>query len=270
MSSANPLESSHTKDHIERQTRVMEAALAAGPRQHTTTSDPLVRYLVRWRLNEAMRRVFRAEPALSYSSRVLVLCAGEGNEGSMLMDMGFADVTVSDLSDGILQAAKKRDPRLKTLPLNAEESTLPDDSYDIALVQDGLHHLPRPVLGFTEMLRIASHAVVFLEPHDSLIGNRIGTKWERNGPAENYVFRWTRRLVEDVASSYLGRDSFTNLSFSFWHHNIVLERIARSLGGGSFSISCLRFGKATMDRLFGHAGNQFCCIILKKQAPPTQ
>jgi hypothetical protein len=30
-----------------------------------------------------------------------------------------------------------------------------DDSYDIALVQDGLHHLSRPVLSFIEMLRVA-------------------------------------------------------------------------------------------------------------------
>jgi SAM-dependent methyltransferase len=269
MGDANQSASSHIKDHIERQTKVMEDQMAAGPRWHTMTSDPLTRYLVRWRLTEALRRAFKAEPRLSYQSRVLVLCAAEGNEGSMLMDMGFTDVTVSDLSAGILQAAHKRDARLKTLPLNAEETGLPDDAYDIAVIQDGLHHLPRPVLGYTEMLRIASHAIIFLEPHDSLIGRRIGTKWEQNGPAINYVFRWTRRLVEDVASSYLGRGSFRNLSFSFWHHNVVLAKIGSALGGGRFAIFCLRTGKTGMDRLLSRGGNQFCGLIIKNRNQPS-
>jgi ubiquinone/menaquinone biosynthesis C-methylase UbiE len=66
-----------------------------------------------------------------------------------------------------------RDKRLKGIVLNAERTNLPSQSFDIALVQDGLHHLSSPVQGFTEMLRVAKRAVVFLEPHDSLVGRMI-------------------------------------------------------------------------------------------------
>jgi hypothetical protein len=127
MGDANQSASSHIKDHIERQTKVMEDQMAAGPRWHTMTSDPMTRYLVRWRLTEALRRAFKAEPRLSYQSRVLVLCAAEGNEGSMLMDMGFTDVTVSDLSAGILQAAHKRDAsrRFHSMPKKPVYLTTP-------------------------------------------------------------------------------------------------------------------------------------------------
>ena len=58
------------------------------------------------------------------------------------------------------------DERLKTRVLNAEEmSEVEDGSYDLVLVQDGLHHLPRPTLGFTEMLRVARIAAIVIEPH---------------------------------------------------------------------------------------------------------
>ncbi len=256
---------SHIQQHIDRQTEYMESAMAEGPRRHTVTTDPITRYLVRWRMTQAVERLLRAEPSLSFDSPVLVLCAAEGYEGSMLMDFGFTDITVSDLSSGILAAAQKRDPRLKTIALNAEATGLPDDAYSIVVIQDGLHHLTRPVLGYTEMLRIASRAVIFLEPHDSIVGRMIGTEWEQNGPAINYVFRWTKRLVQDVANSYLGRDAFRNLSFSFWHHNVVLDKAASVLGRGSFAAFCVRAAKGTMDRLFPHSGNQFCCLVIKNR-----
>jgi hypothetical protein len=55
-----------------------------------------------------------------------------------------------------------------------------------------LHHLPRPVTGFTEMLRVAKKAVIVIEPYDSLIGNLLGTEWEEQGTAINYVYRWDK------------------------------------------------------------------------------
>ena len=134
---------------------------------------------------------------------------------------------------------------------------------DVTVVQDGLHHLQNPVHAFTEMLRISSVGVMFFEPHDSLVGRLIGTRWERHGNAVNYVFRWTRRLVEDVASSYLGEHSFVNLSFGFWHHNVVLERLARPLGR-KLGLAVVRGFKGSFDRVLAAAGNQFCGLVLKK------
>ena len=252
------------QQHLARQRECTEQILAAGPRQHTLATDAMTRYLVSWRLKEAMRRLLQAEGDITFASSVLVLCAAEGYEGSVLMDMGLLDVTVSDLSEAVVGVAVRRDPRFKARVLNAEETGLPAQSFDIVVIQDGLHHLQRPVQGFTEMLRIASRAVIFLEPHDSLVGRLIGTKWETNGPAVNYVFRWTKRLVQDIASSYLGRNTFQNLSFSFWHHNVVLARVGQRLGGGAFAIFCIRVVKAGMDFLLPAMGNQFCGLVIKE------
>jgi hypothetical protein len=256
---------SREQQHLTRQKQWMEQALAAGPRLHTVDPDGMTRYLVRWRLEEALRRLLQADEDITCASSVLVLCAAEGYEGSVLMDMGLQDVTVSDLSEAVAGLAVRRDPRLKALALNAEDTGLRAQSFDIVVIQDGLHHLQRPVQGFTEMLRIASRAVIFLEPHDSLVGRLIGTEWEANGPAVNYVFRWTKRLVQDIACSYLGPSAFQNLSFSFWHHNVVLAKAGQRFGGGRFAISCIRLAKTTIDFLLPRMGNQFCGLIVKER-----
>ena len=148
--------------------------------------------------------------------------------------------------------------------LNAESTGLPDLSFDLVVVQDGLHHLQNPVGGFTEMLRIARVAVIMLEPHEALVGRLIGTQWERDGAAVNYVFRWTRRLVEDVASSFLGPDSFKNLSFSFWHHNPVYGKIGTAAGGGKIGLGIVKTIKIVLDTMFSGKGNMMCGLIIKR------
>lgn len=255
-----------TMDHQARQAAQHDLMYARGPRSHVGSTDPLVRYLVEWRIRTALDRLRAAAGArLHPASRVMVLCAGEGLEGSLLCDLGFTDVTVADISSVAMQQARERDPRLKTVVADAERLAVSDGAYDLALVQDGLHHLQDPVRGFTEMLRIASTAAVFLEPHNSAAGRLLGRRWERHGEAVNYVFRWTRGLVEDVASSYLGENAFRNLSFAFWHHNVILERIARRLGP-RVSVPMVRAAKAVLDRALPVSGNQFCGMVLRTPA----
>jgi Methyltransferase domain len=252
-------------EHWERQKVVHDSQFEAGSRGHVTSDNPLVRYLVRWRLMDAMRRLTTAANGrISKSSKILLMCGGEGLEGSILCDMGYRNVTVSDISERGVAEAIKRDSRLQGLVLNAERADVESNSFEVVIVQDGLHHLQSPVQGFTEMLRIASTAVVFLEPHDSLIGKILGTRWEKHDDAVNYVFRWTKKLAQDVASSYLGPDSFVNLSFSFWHHNIVYHRLGKVLGDGISALNIIRLIKFILDTTLGRAGNQFCGMILKR------
>ncbi len=251
---------------IDNQREYHDRFYADGSRSHIGTSDPLIDYITNWRIAEAMRRIASAsEGRLDKSTPILAMCSGDGGEGSVLCDLGYTDVTVSDISGMAVKAAVERDSRLKGLVLDAQRVDLADGQFGVVLVQDGLHHLPSPIQGFTEMLRLATVGAVFLEPHDSLVGSLIGTKWERNGDAINYVFRWSHKLVESVASSYLGPDAFRNASFSFWHHNPVYARIGRLLGGGAFAFKAIRSIKAALDFCAAPAGNQFCGLVLRSQ-----
>ena len=264
-----------TDRHLEAQRHEFEQTFQAGSRAHVVSTDPRVRYIVEWRVREAVR-VLTAEweriaPGADIRSEsVLVLCSGEGSEGSILLDLGFRDVTVSDISESGCRAAVERDPRLRAVVLDAERADVPDQSFGIVVVQDGLHHLSSPVAGFLESLRIARHAAVFLEPHDSLAGRRLGQKWERNGAAVNWVFRWNRDFVGQVASSYLGPIGFTDLSFSFWHHNELMGKWSNRLG--RFGLPALRAMKAALSPL-NRFGNQFCGLIVlprsETDAPTT-
>jgi len=256
-------------DQWQQQKSQHDLAYSAGSRAFVTNADPLVQYLVRWRLTVGLHRLMDAAGGrLTSSSRILVMCGGEGFEGSVLCDLGFMDVTVSDISDAGVAQAMTRDNRLKGLALNAERADLKDNSFDIVMVQDGLHHLRSPVQGFTEMLRIASVGTMFFEPHAGLAGDILGTKWEKIGDAVNYVFRWDKRMVQDIASSYLGKNAFQNLSFSFWHHNLALEKLGKLFGGGNSGVRAVKTARSILNLIAGGMGNQFCGLIVKN--PPVR
>src|SRR5689334_5153468 len=111
------------------------------------TNDPLIRYLRDRRLHRALKELDKRGRLDVAKQSVLLVCGGVGGEGTFLANQGFVDVTVSDLSEKPMELCRRFDERLKTRVLNAEDmSEVEDRSYDIVVVQDGLHHLPRPVL----------------------------------------------------------------------------------------------------------------------------
>lgn len=256
-------------EYLDRQRAHTDGYFATGPRPHSVSSDVFTRYIFEWRIRSAIECLQKGGARLGADSSFLTLCAAEGHEGSVLCDLGFRNVTVSDISPVALGVALNRDSRLRGQVLSAENLGLPEAAFDVVFVQDGLHHLRNPVLGFTEMLRVCARAAVFLEPHDSFLGRTIGTRWEKNGDAVNYVFRWSRKLVDDIACSYLGEDRFDNLSFSFWHHTPRYAQLGRYLGGKRLALATIRTLKFVFDQALAQFGNQFCGIILKKPVSDT-
>ena len=226
------------------------------------TDDRLTRYLRDRRLGTALRILKEKRAVHVPTASVLVVCGGVGGEGTYLRKYGFQDVTVSDFSSEALQRCRRFDPALKTLLLDAERLELPDCSYDIVLVQDGLHHLPCPVLGFSEMLRVARRAVVVIEPHAGLVGRIAGTEWEVQGRAVNYVFRWNKRLLEQCTRSYLLSRDAQVIATRLWDHGSVL---ARSVGHLPAPVR-LPAAKAIYSalRCASAAGNMMIGIVIKE------
>ena len=148
-------------ERVDAQREAFEKVYGAGDEHlafHDST-DPLMRYVRDRRLSVALRRLVRSCPAGWRDWSALVVCGGVGGEGTFLHNVGFAPVTVSDVSPAAIEACGRRDPRLVGKVMDAESLDAPDGSYDLVLVQDGLHHLSRPVTGLTEMLRVARRAV---------------------------------------------------------------------------------------------------------------
>lgn len=234
-------------------------------REYWFTEDPMTQYLLGWRLQTAIQKLRTAAGArFPLDASILFLCAGAGEEASWCCDtFGFTNVTFSDLSSVAVEAGVSRDARLKGIQLDAESPDLSDNCFDIVIIQDGLHHLRNPVRGFTEMLRVAKVGVIFIESHDSLASNAFGTKWEVNGEAVNFCFRWSNSMVQQVTSSYLGNVAFRNLSFSYWHHNIACSKIGNAIGGGRRGKVLISLLKDLANCVLPRSGNQFSGIILK-------
>jgi hypothetical protein len=84
---------------------------------------------------------------------------------------------------------------------NAECFSLADDAVDIVFCKEAFHHLPRPALGFYEMIRISRTALVFIEPIDGprrplaslkLMIKRLLRRYDTYDqfePAGNFIYR---------------------------------------------------------------------------------
>ena len=218
-------------DNVEDQNRAYEAVYKPENLEQfefNFTDDKLTRYIRDRRLNVGLKYLKSRYSKNDLENwKVLIICGGVGGEGAFFMNAGFKDVTLSDFSHNSLAMANIFAPQLKTILLNAEAPELESGSYDLLVVHDGLHHLPRPALGFTEMLRVAKKAIIVVEPYESLVGNVIGTEWEVQSDAVNFVYRWNRNMVEQTVKSYLLREYDSIKVFRLWHHDTVIHNLVK-------------------------------------------
>jgi hypothetical protein len=144
---------------------------------------------------------------------------------------------------------------------------LPDGAYDLVLVQDGLHHLSRPVLGFTEMLRVARRGVLVMEPHWGLVAKLFGTTWEDQDGEINFVFRWNQMLLEQATRSYLLQQSCHVEALRLWDHPSAVHRLASRLASPSQQLALARACYGVLDGLFRPLGNAMIGVVVKN--PPA-
>jgi len=226
------------------------------------SEDPLIRYLRDRRLQKAIDFLKeRTGGDDIYKWKIHVVCGGVGGEGIFFIKKGFQDVTVSDISENSLKICRQLEPKIKTVMLNGEDTGLTDNAYDVVVVQDGLHHLPRPSTGFTEMLRTAKKGIIVIEPYCSTVGNLIGTEWEVHGDSTNYVYRWNRMMVNQAVKSYLLKDYKAIKVFRIWDHNVVVRKLAKKFPG-SFQLSVAKLTYALLKPL-NFLGNMMVAVILK-------
>jgi len=233
------------------------------------TKDPLVRYIRDRRIKIGVKRAMKISGATPDDWDVLVVCGGVGGEGTLLANLGFRSVTVSDFSENALDICQVRDPRLKTAVVNAEAMGFPDNSFDLVLVQDGLHHLPRPMLGYTEMLRVARRAAIVIEPHAGLVAKLIGTTWEKHDEEVNYVFRWNQLMLEEPARSLLLDSTPYIRAIRIWDHGLMIEKLVRHklrLGSSKAGVFVARCLYAALNIPFSWLGNMMIGVVVKKSA----
>jgi ubiquinone/menaquinone biosynthesis C-methylase UbiE len=248
---------------VDEQRRAFEKVYGAGDDRFAfhDSADPLMRYVRDRRLNVALGRLAQSCPTGWTGWSALVVCGGVGGEGSFLANAGFTRVTVSDISPVAIEACRLRDPRLTGEVMDAERLAAPDASYDLVLVQDGLHHLSRPAEGLIEMLRVARQAVIVIEPYDGLVQKLLSEEWESNEGATTYVFRWRRRFFQEVVYSYLGAPPADLGIIRLWDQNVYVGRWAARFGRGGREKSVARATYAAL-RPFDRFGNAMVAVVV--------
>jgi ubiquinone/menaquinone biosynthesis C-methylase UbiE len=227
------------------------------------TSDPLTRYVRDRRMRIALRHLQQSGFPPPSEMSALVVCGGVGGEATYLRKAGFGKVVNSDFSEQATARSLERDPQIEAIVLNAQEMNLPDDLFDIVLVQDGLHHLPRPVSGLNEMLRVARRAAIVIEPHTGLVANMIGQRWETHDQTINFVFRWNRWIFEQVVLNQLLKNFRAVQPIRVWDHSGAVSKVSRKLG---FKILDAQIAKLVYALLtpVNFLGNSFIGIAIKK------
>jgi SAM-dependent methyltransferase len=110
-----------------------------------------------------------AEPKVDWIRRALapsvntMLEVGAGNGYLSVPLRRHFDLTCLDFSDAML--AQNPLPAERKVRGTAEDLPFDDESFDVALCANLLHHLEDPLVAVRQMSRVARHHVVLLEPN---------------------------------------------------------------------------------------------------------
>ena len=121
---------------------------------------------IRFLLQEKLRRALALLGPL-VSADALCVCGGSGMDAEWIARRGVCP-TILDVSPDALARARIRAQRhgFEAKLVRADAARLPfsNQSFGMALVHDGLHHLHDPHRAIDEMARVARHELVVMEP----------------------------------------------------------------------------------------------------------
>jgi SAM-dependent methyltransferase len=183
------------------------------------------------------RKLIQVLPLIQNSPDSKWLTIGDGRFGSdayFLNKMGVHAVA-SSISDATLKVALERGYIQEYKVENAERMTSSDGEFDYVLCKESYHHFPRPPLAFYEMLRVASKAVILIEPIEG--PNRL-LDWLRNSvvkklvrgdqsalfePSGNFIYRVSIREIEKMMNAINGSIIAVRFFNTFYHPKLASQ-----------------------------------------------
>ena len=193
---------------------------------------------------------------------VLSICCGDGFEAEYVYKLG-AKVTVSDISDQAVKAAKRRCPFLNGVVADAESLPFKNESFDLVLVRDGLHHLPNPYKGFREMNRVSKIGFIIIEAQrnfitEILIMFKLAEEYEISG---NYVYRFTRQEVHELMQELNVKNYIIK---TFWcRYSDFLSKRIYPFFNNNIWLSIFKFSFSILNILLGYFGNSLVVVGIK-------
>lgn len=170
-----------------------------------------------WLMVDKFRRSIRGVESRLLGATLLTVCGGSGMDAEFLSRQR-ATVVASDISLGAVERARERAERggLEIDPLVADAEHLPfsDGAFEIVYVHDGLHHLSNPIVGLSEMCRVARGYVLLSEPCHALVTEiaiRLGialTVEDAGNRVERLSLAQVRDCLNDHGFDIVGADRY--------------------------------------------------------------
>jgi ubiquinone/menaquinone biosynthesis C-methylase UbiE len=202
--------------------------------------------------------------------RVLFSCIGCGEGLPFWLDrFPIEEVIGVDISIEACRLARRiaggRIDRSGFIQGDAESLPFPDESFDLVIVHNGLHHLTNPAAGLRELWRVSRGAVIVIEPADSklmplYVKLGIARSHEDSG---NEVLRFTK---QDYLS-FLGENGNAQISYRryFWYeHPFLSDKLLPRLNHSAGKM-LTRMGLAVINGLFFFMRTKSTAVIVKPQ-----
>lgn len=212
----------------------------------------------------------------------LLVVAGGPRDSEALAACGFERAVVSNLDS--YDAASILEPYEWSYQ-DAERLEFEDQTFDFAIVHEGLHHCLSPHRALLEMYRVSRKGVMIIEPKDNWITRlgkklNIGQEYEhsavfhndcrqggvRNTNIPNFVYRWTDAEIRKTitCSAPYGEHRF------MFVNRLVLP-LTQLKGRRNRLIYWLVMaaypGLKLLDAVVPGFGNNFAAVMLKPQFP---
>lgn len=232
---------------------------------------------------------------LDLMSDVLVV-GGSAEDGRTLHRIGFTRITLSNLLDPRpTEQADLNDAGMRSVRVDAETIELADNSYDLVLAHEVLHHCRSPHKALLEMLRVSRKYVILLEPNNSfamqmllrlrfsfpyelpaVIASGFQTGGVRDSCIPNYIYRWNAMDVYQTTASYLAESEFDLYTQGYWDFNVDEAELRRrsetrigivtTILSPRVFLASLHSFQAVVNHIpwLGRQGNKFFCCIRKR------
>ncbi len=108
-------------------------------------------------------------PIAQFYNKKKWLTVGDGRYGldALRLNQKYnVNVFPTDISEEMLKESKKMGMIEAYGIENTEALSFNDDAFDIVFCKEAFHHFPRPMIGLYEMIRVATEAVILIEPND--------------------------------------------------------------------------------------------------------
>lgn len=132
-----------------------------------------------------------------------IASCGSGIDIYYLSKFYNAKILASDYSNEAIERVRKTFAGIEVKVEDNEKLSFNDNYFDWSFIAASLHHLPRPIVGLYELLRVSKQGIIVIEPYDSLL-TRIAVslgmaqKYEASG---NYVYRFSRGEIYKISRS---------------------------------------------------------------------